>query len=348
MQSFDRLAIRSFIALLTSVILPASVPAAQTRGYRVTGRIAVVGDGSWDYLTVDAAARRLYVAHGTRVQVLDIDGDTLVGEIPNTPGVHGVAVARDLGRGFTSNGRAASVTIFDLRTLATLDSVKVPGENPDAIVYDSASRRVFTFNGRSHNATAIDAATGRVVGTIPLSGKPEFAVADGAGRIFVNIEDRSELSALDPKALTVVATWPLPGCEEPSGLAVDRVHRRLFAVCNNSRMVVVNADGGAVVATLPIGARVDGTAFDPETQLAFSANGEGTMTVIAEATPDRYRVVATVPTERGARTIALDPRTHRVFTATARLTPPAPATEMNPHPRPGIVPGSFVVLVLSR
>jgi DNA-binding beta-propeller fold protein YncE len=347
MHSLDRSFMRSFIALLISIALPASVLAAQTRGYRVTARIPVVEDGSWDFLTVDAAARRLYVTHGTRVQVLDIDADTLVGEIPNTPGVHGVAVAPDLGRGFTSNGRTASVTIFDLRTLATLDSVKVSGDGPDAIVYDSASRRVFTFNGRTHNATAIDAATGRVVGTIPLSGKPEVAVADGAGRIFVNIEDRSELSALDPNALTVVATWPLPGCQEPSGLALDRAHRRLFVVCSNSRMLVVNADGGSVVATLPIGARVDGTAFDPATQLAFSSNGEGTMTVIAEETPDRYRVVGNVPTERGARTVALDPRTHRVFTATAQLTPPEPATETNPHPRPGIVPGTFVVLVLS-
>jgi DNA-binding beta-propeller fold protein YncE len=324
------------------------IPAAQTHGYHVTRRIPVVGDGFWDYLTVDAASRRLYVAHGTRVQVLDIDADTLVGEIPGTPGVHGVALAPDLGRGFTSNGRAASVTIFDLRTLATLGTVQVTGENPDAIVYDSVSRRVLAFNGRSHDATVIDAARGSVVGTVSLSGKPEFAVADGAGRIFVNIEDRSEISALDPSALTVVATWPLPGCEEPTGLALDRAHRRLFAGCSNSRMVVVNADNGAVVVTLPIGAGVDGTAFDPETQLAFSANGEGTVTVVAEEAADHYRVVATVPTEPGARTLALDGRTHRVFTATARFTPAAPATETNPKPRPGIVPGSFAVLVLSR
>jgi DNA-binding beta-propeller fold protein YncE len=343
MKRLERLS----IALLISAALPATVLAAQAHGYRVTRRIQVGGDGSWDLLTVDAASRRLYVSHGTRVQVLDIDADTLVGEIPNTPGVHGIAVAPDLGRGFTSNGRAASVTIFDLRTLATLDSVKVPGENPDAIIYDSASRRVFTFNGRSHNATAIDAATGSVVGTVALDGKPEFAVADGAGRIFVNIEDSSEISALDPHALTVVATWPLPGCEGPTGLALDRAHRRLFVGCSNLRLVVVNADGGAVVATLPIGSGVDATAFDPETQLAFSANGEGTMTVIAEETPDRYRVVANVSTQRGARTVALDSRTHRLFTATALMTPPPPATEMNPRPRPGIVPGSFVVLVLS-
>jgi hypothetical protein len=338
---------RFTITLLLSAAVPAAVLAAQTHSYRVSRRIPVEGDGFWDYLTVDEGPRRLYVAHGIRVQVVDIDAGALVGEIPSTPGVHGVALARDLGRGFTSNGRAASVTIFDLRTLATLGTVQVPGDNPDAIVYDSASRRVFTFNGRSHNATAIDAAAGSVVGTVPLDGKPEFAVADGAGRIFVNIEDRSEISALDPSALTVVATWPLPGCDSPTGLALDRAHRRLFAGCGNSRMVVVNADSGGVVATLPIGAGVDATAFDPETQLAFSANGEGTVTVVAEETPDHYRVVATVPTERGARTLALDARTHRLFTATAQFTPPAPATEMNPHPRPGIVPGSFVVLVLS-
>jgi DNA-binding beta-propeller fold protein YncE len=338
---------RLVIALLLSTAMPAGALDAQTHGYHVTRRIGVEGDTYWDYLTVDEGHRRLYVAHGTRVQVLDIDADTLVGEISNTPGVHGIALAPDLGRGFTSNGRAASVTIFDLRTLATLDSVKVLGENPDAIVYDSASRRVFTFNGRSHNATAIAAATGSIVGTVALDGKPEFAVADGAGRIFVNIEDRSEMSVIDPGALTVVSTWPLAGCDSPTGLALDRAHRRLFVGCGNSRMVVVNGDSGGVVATLPIGAGVDATAFDRETQLAFSANGEGTVTVIAEETPDRYRVIENVPTERGARTLALDARTHRLFTATARLTPPVPATDANPHPRPGIVPGSFVVLVLS-
>jgi DNA-binding beta-propeller fold protein YncE len=311
------------IALFMSPAASAGVR-AQAHGYRVTRRIPVGGDGFWDLLTVDPAGRRLYVAHGTRVQVVDIDADTLVGEIPNTPGVHGVAIAPELGRGFTSNGRAASVTIFDLRTLATLGTVAVPAENPDVIVYDSATRRVFTFNGRSHNATAIDAAAGSVIGTVPLGGKPEFAVADGAGRIFVNLEDRSEMSVIDPAALTVVSTWSLPGCEGPTGLALDRAHRRLFVGCGNARLVVVNADSGTVVATLPIGTGVDGTAFDPETQLAFSANGEGTMTVIAEETPDHYRAVANVATQRGARTLALDGRTHRVFTVTAGLTPPRP------------------------
>jgi len=339
--------IRFTIAVLVALGVPSGVLPAQTLRYHVTRRIPVGGDGYWDYLTVDQAYRRLFVARGVRVQVLDIDADTLVGEIPNTPGVHGVALAPDLGRGFTSNGRGASVTIFDLRTLATLGTVQVPAENPDAIVYDSATRRVFTFNGRSHNATAIDAAAGTVVGTVPLSGKPEFAVSDGAGRIFVNIEDRSEISALDPRALTVVTTWPLAGCEEPTGLALDRAHRRLFAGCGNSRMVVVDADNGRVIATLPIGAGVDDTAFDPGTQLAFSSNGEGTVTVIAAETPDHYRVVANVPTQPGARTMALDGRTHRLFTVTAAFTPAESPTEMNPRPRRGIVPGSFVVLVLT-
>jgi DNA-binding beta-propeller fold protein YncE len=314
----------------------------------VARRVTIGGEGGWDYLVVDTVAHRLYLSRGSHVQVLDTDRDSIVGDIPNTPGVHGVAIARDLGRGFTSNGRDSTVTVFDLKTLAPLSTVKVTGRNPDAILYEPATRRVFTFNGGSADATALDAATGTVVGTIPLGGKPEFAVAQGDGRVFVNIEDRSEIVAFDARTLAVQARWPLAPCEEPTGLAIDRAHGRIFAGCSNERMAVVDTKSGRVVATPPIGAGVDGTAFDPATQLAFASNGEGTLTVVHEDAPDRYTVVGTVPTQRGARTLALDERTHRVYTVTAQFGPPPAATPDRPHPRPAPVPGTFTVLEVER
>jgi len=281
------------------------------------------------------------------VVVVDADTRAAVGDIPDTPGVHGIAIATDLGRGFVSNGRAGTTTIFDLKTLGKIGEVKT-GENPDAILYDPATRRVFTFNGRGADATAIDAARGTVAGTVPLGGRPENAVTDGKGRVFVNIEDKSEIVALDSKDLQVKSRWPLKPCEEPSGLAFDSAHGRLFAVCSNKLMAVVDATSGRVVTTLPIGSGVDGAAFDAATGLAFSSNGEGTVTVVHEDSPEAFRVVETVKTQRGARTLALDPKTHRIFLSTAEFGPaPAPTAEV-PRPRPSIVPGSFVVLVLGR
>ena len=316
-------------------------------GYRVTDTLKLGGDGGWDYLTFDPASRRLFVSHGTHVVVVDVDTKSAVGDIPDTPGVHGIAIASDLGRGFISNGRSATVTIFDLKTLGKIGEVKT-GENPDAILYDRASGRVFTFNGRSGDATAFDAAHGTVAGTIPLGGKPEFAVADGKGRVYVNIEDKSEIVALDAKALQVKSRWPLEPCEEPSGLAFDSEHGRLFTVCRNRLMAIVDATTGRIVTTLPIGSGVDGAAYDPATGLVFAANGEGTLTVAHEDSPDSFRVVENVPTQAGARTLALDPKTHRVFLSTAQLGPrPAPTAEV-PRPRPSIVPGSFVVLVVGK
>jgi DNA-binding beta-propeller fold protein YncE len=279
--------------------------------------------------------------------VLDADAGTLVGELPDTPGVHGVALAPELGRGFTSNGRGATVTIFDLKSLRALGQAKT-GTNPDAIVYDPASKRVFTFNGGSADATAIDAASGAVAGTIALNGRPEFAVADGAGRIYVNLEDKSKLLALDSRRPAVVSRWPLAPCEEPSGLAMDVRHQRLFIGCANQLMAVADALSGRIITTLPIGRGVDANAFDPETSLAFSSNGDGTLTVVREESPDKFTVVENVATQRGARTMALDPKTHNIFLVTAEFGPlPAPTPE-NPRPRPAIVPGSFVVLVFGR
>ncbi|HJQ27465.1 MAG TPA: YncE family protein [Blastocatellia bacterium] len=316
-------------------------------GYHLLKRIEVGGEGGWDYLTVDSDARRLYVSHATRVVVIDLNKGMVAGEIPNTNGVHGIAIASDVGRGFTSNGRDNNVTIFDLKTLNVIGQVKT-GTNPDAIIYDPATRRVFAFNGRSNDATAIDAATGTVAGTIALGGKPEFAVADGRGMVYVNIEDKSEVAAIDSKNLTVKAHWSLAPGEEPSGLAMDRQTRRLFAVCANKKMIVMNADNGKVVADLATGQGTDAAAFDPETRMAFSSNGEGTLTVVHEDAADKYTVVENAQTQRGARTMALDPKTHMVYVATAQFGPPPPATPERPRPRPTIIPGSFVVLVFGK
>lgn len=312
--------------------------------YRVLTRFNVGGEGRWDYLTVDSDARRLYVARSTHVMVLDMDGGTMIADIADTEGVHGVALAPDLGRGFTSNGRANTATIFDLKTLKVLGTVKT-GENPDAILFDPFTKRVFTFNGRSKDATAFDAADGKVVGTIDLGGKPETGVSDGQGRIFVNIEDTSEVVRLDAKELKVTARWPLAPGEEPSGLALDAKNRRLFSVCDNEKMVVLDADSGAVIATLPIGKHVDGAAFDPETGCAFSSNGDGTLTVVHEDDAAHFTVVQTVPTQRGARTLTLDPKTHKLYLPTAEFEAPSATTG---RARPNALPNSFTILVVGK
>lgn len=328
--------------------LAVAAPVRQAGGYHVLRRFTLGGEGGWDYLTLDAASRRLYVSRGSHVVVIDADSGTPVGEIPNTEGVHGVALAPDLGRGAVSDGRAQSATIFDLASLKPLGVVPTTGGNPDAIVYEPATHRVFTFNGAGHNATAIDPVAERVVGTVALDGKPEFAVAAGDGRLWVNIEDKSELVLLDARALAVRARWPLAPCQEPTGLALDARHTRLFVGCSNQLMAVVDGASGRVVATLPIGRGVDATAFDAEAGLAFSSNGEGTLTVVREVTPDSFVVADNVPTQRGARTMALDPATHRLLLATAEFGPTPAPSEEHPHPRPSIVPGSFVILVVGR
>ena len=336
-------------ALLCGLAVSISLPAqatAQEGPYRVLHRTVTGGDGGWDYLTVDGPGRRVFMSRGTHVMVVDLRGDSLAGDIPATPGVHGIALAPELGKGFTSNGRDSSVTVFDLRTLAKTGSLKVTGRNPDAILYDPSTRRVFTFNGGSANATAIDAARGTVAGTVALAGKPEAAVLDGAGHVWVNIEDRGEIEEFDARTLRSLGHWALAGCEEPSGLAIDRAHGRLFSVCSNRTMAVTNMATHRVVATVPIGDGADGAAFDPSTGMAFSSNGDGTMTVVHQDGPDRYSVVQTLVTQRGARTIALDPATHRVYTVTAELGAAPAATAENPRPRRTVVPGTFVLLTI--
>jgi DNA-binding beta-propeller fold protein YncE len=332
----------STVALLAGLALGAP---ASSLDYRLVKTVKIGGEGGWDYLAADGAARRLYVCHATRVQVLDLDSLALVGEIPNTPGAHGVALAPDLDRGFVSNGRVATATVFELKTLKPLYEVKT-GQDPDAILYDAPTRRVFAFNGRSRNATAIDAVSGKAAGTFALGGKPEFAVSDGAGRVYVNLEDTSEIAVLDPRDMTVKARWSLAPCQEPTGLAMDIEHRRLFSACGNGLMAVVDADAGRVVATLPIGRGTDAAAFDPATGLAFSSNGEGTVTVIREVSPEKFEALGNVPTRRGARTMALDPKTHNLYLCTAEFGPPPARSPGAPRPHRSIVPGTFVVLVV--
>lgn len=336
------------LGLLAASLSSAAELSAQAT-YHVSKRIRIGGEGGWDYLVADTGSHRLFVSRGSHVTVLDTEGDSVVGDIPNTAGVHGVALAPALGKGFTSNGRDSSVTVFDYRTLATKARVRITGANPDAIVYEPVTRRVFTFNGRSHDATAIDAVTDAVLGTLALPGKPEAASVDGSGMVYVNIEDaQGKVSVIDAKTLALKATWPVAGCEEPSGQAIDRAHELLYLACANRVMAVVSYAGGGEVATVPIGAGPDGAAFDPARGMAFSTNGrDGTLTVVRRDSPATFSAVATVPTQLGARTIALDERTHRVYTVTADFEPPAPSLAAGQQRvRRAMVPGSFTVLVL--
>jgi len=289
---------------------------APSGGYSVIKKIPIPGTGGWDYLTVDESARRLYVSHGTQVEVLDIDALTVVGNIPKTPGVHGIALAPEAGRGFVSNGQANNVTIFDLKTLKPIADVPT-GQKPDAIIYDPATSRVFAFNGGSNSATAIDAAAGKVAGTVDLGGGPEFAAADGKGYVFDNLEDESLVVKINARGLKVEQRWPTAPCASPSSMAIDRDNRRLFLGCRSKVMAVMDTDTGKVITTLPIGDHVDATAFDTETRMIFNSNGEGTVTVIHQDSPDKYSVVETVKTVPRAKTTALDPKTHRLFLSTA-------------------------------
>ena len=336
-----------FLILGTFIALMSAAIAASAPGYHIVGTWKLGGEGGWDYLKVDSDAHRLYIARATRVMVIDTESGKPVGEISDTPGVHGVALVPDIGKGFASNGREDTVSVFDLQSLKTLTKIKV-GNRPDAIWYDPASKRVFTFNAGSQDATAIDAEKGAVAGTVPLGGKPEFAASDGKGTVYVNIEDKNQLVAFDATQLKEKQRWPLAGCDEPIGLAMDQKNRRLFVGCGNKVMPVVDADSGKILATLPIGGGVDATAFDDQAGLAFASCGEGVLTVVREESPGKFSVAETVNTQRGARTMALDAKTHKVFTVTAQFGPPPASTAAQPHPRPSILPDSFVVLVLGR
>ena len=335
-------------SLLVAGLLAAGIAGAQDSGFHVARHILLGGEGGWDYITFDAATSRLFVSHGTHVQVVDAKTDSVVGDIPDTPGVHGVALANDVGRGFTSNGRDSSVTVFDTKTLAVLKRIKLDQRNPDAITYDQASGRVFTFNGGSANTTAIDVRTQKVVGTVTIGGKPEAAAPDGKGVIFVNNEDSATVVAFDSKKLKPLHVWSLAPGESPSGLALDGVHHRLFSGCDNQKLIVLDSQSGRKVAELPIGEGVDGVAFDASRQLIFASCGEGVLSVIHEDSPDRYTVVENAPTQRGGRTIALDAASGTVYIPTADFGPPPAPTPERPHPRASIVPGTFNVMVVKR
>ena len=325
------------------VFLPAALHAQQ---YKVTGTIPIPGDWGWDYLLADGANRLLYVSHGTQVELLDLDSEKVVGKIDGMQRIHGIALAPEFNRGFISDGGSDNVVIFDLKTHAAIDKVKA-GTNPDGILYDPASKRVFAFNGRSNDTTAIDAASGKVAGTIPMGGKPEFPVTDAKGNVFANIEDKSEIVKIDPQGLKVVARWSVAPCEEPSGLAIDVANQRLFAVCDNQKMAVVDTGSGKVVTTVPIGDGPDAAYYDADTKLAFSSNGSGTLTVVKQESADKYSVAQTATTEKSARTMALDPKTKKIYLPAAQFGErPAPTAD-NPHPRPKMVPGTFHLVVVS-
>lgn len=328
--------------LCAGMLSRAASPAPGSSGYHLIKSVPVPGDEGWDYLNVDADARRVYISHGSHVVVLNADTYAIEGDIPDTAGVHGIALAPDLGRGFVSAGRTNTAVIFDIKSLKTLGTAKTDA-NPDAIVYDSVTKRVFTLNGRGQNTTAINAGDGTVAGTLALGGKPEFAVADGKGSIFVNIEDKSELVQFDAQKLTETHRWPLAPCKSPSGLSMDLKSRRLFSVCDEKVMAVVNADTGKVVATPEICQGPDASAFDPATDYAFASCGDGNLTVIHEDSPDKFTVVENVPTKRSARTMGLDLKTHNIFLSSAEFDPPAPGER-----RGKMKPGSFAILVVGK
>jgi YVTN family beta-propeller protein len=336
-------------ALCVTALLFAFLGMTEAEGdYHFIKAIPIGGEGGWDCLTADGVGRRLYVTHANKIVVVDLESGKIAGEIGETPGVHGLAIVPDSNRGFSSNGAESRVSVIDLKTLKTLEKVET-GENPDVILYEPTRAEIYVFNGRGKSATVLDAKSGQVTATIPLSGKPEFAAADADNqRVFCNIEDKNEVAVIDTKTHTVTATWPLAPNEEPSGMAFDPVHRRLFVGCHNKVMAMLDSDTGKILATAPIGAGVDGCAFDEATQLAFASCGDGTLTIAKEETPEKLSLVQTITTERGARTMALDPKTHRVYTATAQIV----AEQSSPSPgerrRPNYVPGTFHLLVYGR
>jgi DNA-binding beta-propeller fold protein YncE len=330
------------VVVLGFAFVLASVPLlkAAATGFHILNEIKIGGEGGWDYLTVDSAAQRLYVSHATHVVVVDLATGKVVGDIPDTPGVHGIALATELNRGFISNGRGNNITIFDMKTLKATGTVAAE-MNPDDICYDRGSQRVFAFNGRSRSATVVDAKAGTVAATIPLPGKPEFSVADGKGHIYTNIEDTNEIVEIDASKATVIKKFALTGCEGPSGMAMDTKARRIFSVCGNRTMAISDPDKGTVVATVPIGAGPDGVVFDPGTGYAMSSNGDGTLTIVQQS-GGKYEVVENIATERGARTIALDEKTHRVY------LPSATAGQAAAGGRAPYLPDSFKVLVVGK
>ena len=334
------------LALLAGMIVYA---APQAGGYHVIKRMQIGGDGGWDYLLIDPETHHLFIARGSHFQVLDVTAGKVISdiEIANSKNSHGITLAKDLGKAFTSNGDANTVSVVDLKTLKATQVIDIPGKDPDSIRYDDATKKVFTFNGKSHDSTVLDATSGKVIGTVKLSGKPEEAVLDGKGNMWVNIEDKSSIVEFDTKSYAIKGEWPLAPCEGPSAMAYDSKNRRIFVACDKV-MVVVSADNGKVVASPPIGGDPDGNGYDPGTGMAFASCRDGFVSVIHQDSPDKYTVVGNINTQAGTRTMSLDPTTHHVYTVTADFKPAAAPTPDNPRPRPTQIAGSFVVLEIGQ
>ncbi len=332
-------------SIIATLLLLISLNSYAGSSYHIIAKIPIGGEDGWDYVTADSATHRLYISRGTHVMVFDTETNKVITDIPDTPGVHGIAIAPELNKGFISNGKANTASIFDLKTLKVTGQVKT-GENPDAILYDPFSKRVFTFNGKSKDTTAFDAVSDKVLATIPLGGKPEFATTDNNGKVFVNNEDAGEVIEIDSKKLTVTKRHSLKPCEEPTGMAIDIEHHRVFSGCHNKVMAVLDYESGKVIANIPIGENVDANAFDAETGLIFSSNGDGTLTVVHESA-GKFEV-ATVTTQRSSRTMALDSKTHKIYLPAADFAPaPAPPAEI-PKPRPTMIKDSFSILVIGK
>ena len=331
---------KKIVLILLTFALMRNINAQTT--LHVAETFHIKSDGWWDYILADTASDRLFVSHGTQVNVLDKNTGDSIGFIPNTLGVHGIALVHSLNKGFTSNGRLNNVFVFDLNTFQVTDSIAT-GENPDAIFYDDYSKKIITCNGRSKNLSVIDPATNKVIATIDVKGKPETAVSDGEGKIFVNNEDQSEIEVVDINTRKLIYSWSIAPGEAPSGLSIDRTTKRLFAGCDNNLLMVIDTTNGDIIANLPIGDGCDGTAFDKGINTVYSSNGEGTLTVIKEVSKDKFNVITNVPTKRGARTLSVDAKTHNVYLPTADFGPSTDSTK-----RPPMIPGSFQVLVLKQ
>ena len=343
---------KSTIPILLSTLLLAgqfaqAAQTAESRQFNVVNRFLIGGEERWDYLTSDSKHHRIFVSRSSHVQVIDADSGKVVGDIPNTDGVHGIAISNELNIGFTSNGKSNSVTAFDLNTLNVIKTIKISGLNPDEIIYEPRSKHVFTFNGRSSNATVIDAVSLKEIDSISLSGKPEAAVSDLKGNVFVNIEDKNEIAKIDVFTNKVQESFPIGPGIRPTGLAIDLKHSRLFTVCGNGKMEILDSETGKIVSEVIIGAGPDAAEFDANLGIALSSNGEGTLTLVTENDPEHFSLLQNVATQKGARTLAYDSDNHRAYLVTASFSAPPPATKEEPKPRPAIVPNSFVVLVVA-
>jgi YVTN family beta-propeller protein len=336
-----------FLLIMFTIFFSPALQAQGNKGFYILKTFHIASGGGWDYLAIGPGNNRLYVSHGTQVNILDKTTGDSIGIIENTTGVHGIAFDKEQGKGFTSNGKLNNVTVFDLKTNAVITQVAT-GENPDAILYEPFSKKIITCNGRSKDLSVIDPVENKVIATIPVGGKPETAVSNEAGKLYVNIEDRNEIVVVDTKTFMIESHWPIAPGEEPTGLAFDKQTNRLFAGCGNKLFVVINAATGGIISSLPIGDGCDGVAFDIETKNIFTSNGEGTMSVFHESSADKFEPVATIVTKRGARTITIDGQTHLIYLPTAEFEPQPEQTGNAPKGRPKMIPGTFQVLVFGQ